>query len=305
MVTKSHCLLLVTRVAVTLTAWLVLIIYAHHYIHVFEVEIVRTLHSPLLQIAAAIIALTVLLYLIIVNLPFKSIPGWHGITVLLFWMALVVLGHALTHLGVADAKVFMGELRNTVGIFGMLLFALGYAIALATPFVAGVEIGLLIMAVFGTKGVLIAYGGTLAGLSMAFAAGRLLSPEFVQALLRRLGVDHNIRTLDDALDSAVNGNTGGGRVWRALAPLVLKYRYVTLAVLLNCPANAVIGGGGGLALLTGISRDVTWRRFLLTIAIATSPVPILVLLGLMNVDPLLQHHGFVHDLLTALRRLLP
>jgi len=39
------------------------------------------------------------------------------------------------------------------------------------------------------------------------------------------------------------------------------------------------------------------------VAIATSPVPILVLVGLLNLEPLMEHHGYLHDVLTVIERL--
>ena len=95
------------------------------------------------------------------------------------------------------------------------------------------------------------------------------------------------------------GRTTAGR----LAALLFDHRYLTLAVCLNVPGNSVLGGGGGIALLCGLSRQFSWRSFLLILAIATSPVPILVLAGLVNMEPLMAHHGFVHGMLTRIEQL--
>jgi len=295
--------LLVLRVAVTLIAWLVAIVYVHHFVHMFETDLGRALDTPLLQVTAAIIGLTGLSYFIILSLPFSHAPGWRGIAILLIWTALVVLGHAVTHLGVDNAQSLMNEAQSAIGPLGMLLFVAVYAVTLAIPFVAGVEIGFLIMAVFGVKGVIIAYAGTLVGLSLAFAVGRFLSPKMLDVVLQKLGATDNARTLDDAISRATHNSRHG--ILGKLGTLVLRYRCLALAILLNCPANAVIGGGGGIALLSGMSRDIHWTRFFLTIALAVAPIPILVLLGLMNVAPMLHHYGVLHDLLTALKQFLP
>ena len=55
-----------------------------------------------------------------------------------------------------------------------------------------------------------------------------------------------------------------------------------------------------MALLCGMSGQFRWRGFLLTTAVAALPLPLLVLSGVIDVQPLLQHHGFVHDLLTRI-----
>jgi hypothetical protein len=60
-------------------------------------------------------------------------------------------------------------------------------------------------------------------------------------------------------------------------PFLLRHRYLALAVLVNLPGNIVIGGGGGIALVAGASRLYSLPRFVATIAIAVSPVPLAVL----------------------------
>jgi hypothetical protein len=50
-------------------------------------------------------------------------------------------------------------------------------------------------------------------------------------------------------------------------------------VALNVPGNAVIGGGGGIALLAGMSGLVTFPRFLATVSLAALPVPLFVVLA--------------------------
>ena len=161
------------------------------------------------------------------------------------------------------------------------------------------------MVVFGLKGVIVAYAGTLAGLSLAFAAGRLLPPNRLEALLGRLGIGLKLEGFDQAVSAAVTGTASRSGLRQKIATVLLRYRYLTLAILLNCPANAVIGGGGGLALFCGMSRDIRWMRFLPMIAIAVAPVPVLVLFGLLNVEPMLHHSGVLHDALTALKLFLP
>jgi hypothetical protein len=54
----------------------------------------------------------------------------------------------------------------------------------------------------------------------------------------------------------------------------VKYRYVNLAVLINIPGNSVIGGGGGIAFVSGLSGTFRTSLAILTIALATAPVPL-------------------------------
>ena len=64
----------------------------------------------------------------------------------------------------------------------------------------------------------------------------------------------------------------------AALPFLLRHRYVALAVAINLPGNFLIGGGGGIALVAGLSRLFSFGGFLLTIAIAVAPVPLLIAL---------------------------
>ena len=60
---------------------------------------------------------------------------------------------------------------------------------------------------------------------------------------------------------------------------VLQHRYVVLAVLLNLPGNVVLGGGGGLAMMAGLSRLFHPLPFVLTVLLAVLPVPLAFYLG--------------------------
>lgn len=57
---------------------------------------------------------------------------------------------------------------------------------------------------------------------------------------------------------------------------MIRYRYVVLTVLLKISGNAIIGGGDGLALVAGFSRLYAVKATVLTLALAVSPVPIMV-----------------------------
>ena len=63
-----------------------------------------------------------------------------------------------------------------------------------------------------------------------------------------------------------------------IAPFLLKHRFVTIAVILNLPGNALIGGGGGIGLVVGMSRLISFHKYFLGMAIAVSPVPICIYL---------------------------
>lgn len=61
-----------------------------------------------------------------------------------------------------------------------------------------------------------------------------------------------------------------------LGPIIRDWRHVALAILFNIPGNAVIGGGSGIALMAGLYRLLAFPTVLMTSALGTAPIPILV-----------------------------
>lgn len=295
--------LLWLRVAATIVAWVLLIVYVHRLAHMYQSDIVEVLKSPVLQIAATTLLLTGLVYFAVLSLPSVPNLGLHSIGMVFVWAALLVVGHSLSHMGFHDAQAMLSTMRDAVGAPALMLLALTYAVALAMPFIPGVELGLLIMAVFGPVGAIVAHAATIGGLSLAYAVGRVLPERVIVELARRLGIAMPRDGVASAMQSLIAKSRLGRSAPRRLGALLFEYRYLTLAVCLNFPGNAALGGGGGIALLCGLSKQFGWRSFLLTVAIATSPLPILVLVGLFDMEPLMEHHGFLHDVLTRIERL--
>jgi len=288
------------RIAATIVAWIVLIAYVHSLAHAYEAELVSLLASPFAKLAAATLFLTALVYFVCLSLPVVPNPGPRGIAVVFVWSALLVLGHSVSHESFHEVQASLSSMRDQVGVLGLILVAGVYALALAMPFVPGVELGLLIIALFGKTGAVTAYLATIAGLSLAFTAGRLLPDDAIRVLLDRVGIDRSREHMDSRMQGIFSESSVGGSLSRRLGRLMLQHRHVTLAICLNFPGNSVAGGGGGLALLCGMSGQFRWRGFVLTTAVAALPLPLLVLSGVIDVQPLLQHHGFVHDLLTQI-----
>jgi hypothetical protein len=83
-----------------------------------------------------------------------------------------------------------------------------------------------------------------------------------------------------------------------LGNFLVSNRHITLAVCLNLPGNSVLGGGGGIAALCGLSGQFHWWRYVLTVMVATAPLPVLVLIGQVDIEPMLARHGVLHDVLS-------
>ncbi len=160
------------------------------------------------------------------------------------------------------------------------LCAIVYAVLIAIPFVPGVEIGLALIGMLGPPIVFLVYVSTLAGLSIAFVAGRLIP---LTGLIRLLS-DLHFRRASHLLETIqpMNGEARlaflVSKTPNRFVPALLRHRYLALAVVINLPGNIVIGGGGGIALMAGASKLYSVPGFLATIVLAVAPLPLAILL---------------------------
>lgn len=162
----------------------------------------------------------------------------------------------------------------------LMMTSVVYTVLIAVPFVPAVEIALSLLALFGPPVVLLVYLCTLIGLSFSFVAGRLIPSRTLSRLLNELhlrragGLVARLEPMDTQARLAYLVEGSPTRV----VPLLLRHRYLALAIALNVPGNFLIGGGGGIALTAGVSRLYSPTGFLLTIALAVAPVPLAVLI---------------------------
>jgi len=162
----------------------------------------------------------------------------------------------------------------------IMLAMVVYVLLMMLPFVPGVEIGLGLMVMFGPKIVPLVYAGTVLALLLAYLAGRLVPQRTIEgtldALHLRRGADL-LRRLEP-LDAQGRLELLLQSASTRLLPFLLAHRYIALAVALNLPGNAVIGGGGGICLAAGFSRLFPFPAYAMTVALAVAPVPIAVFL---------------------------
>lgn len=156
-----------------------------------------------------------------------------------------------------------------------------YVVLMALPFVPGAEIGLTLLTALGGALAPLVYLATATSLTLAYLAGLLLPPDVLCRAFAALGLRRASSFVGRAAamtESDLQVHLSGANVPRLLHG-VLRYRYVTLAVLINLPGNVVLGGGGGIALMAGLSRLFKPIPFLLTVLIAVLPVPLLFFVG--------------------------
>lgn len=285
------------RIVLTVVVWVTFIVYAHHLGHTYIAEINSALGSEAIQVIAQVAGLSALIYFIMLSLPFLPNLGVRGFSVLVMWSIILVLGHRLSHEGFHQLRDIFVSTGGEIGIYGLLLGAFVFALVLALPFVPGVEFGLLLMVLFGREGVIAAYVATIVGLSLAFLVAQTLPNRFTLRWMNKLGLSDASNNPKDAIDAIVVGRSATQGAAARLGNFLLSHRHITLAVCLNLPGNSVLGGGGGIAALCGLSRQFHWRRYVLTVIVATAPLPLLVLIGQIDIEPMLGRHGILHDLL--------
>ena len=161
----------------------------------------------------------------------------------------------------------------------IMIAAVVYAVLLAVPFVPGIEIGLALIAMLGPPIVFLVYVTTVAGLSLSFAVGRLISLRGLIKLFDDFGLQRASRLLatiepmsrDDRLSFL------HAKAPQRFVPFLLRHRYLSLAILFNLPGNFLVGGGGGIAMIAGVSGLYSTAGFFATLVVAVSPVPIAIL----------------------------
>ena len=162
----------------------------------------------------------------------------------------------------------------------IMVSAVLYALLLAVPFVPGAEIGVGLLVMLGAPIALLVYLCTVAGLSLSFILGRLIPLSVLARFAKDIKLDRTSNLLKsiEPLSKKQRLAYLADKAPKRFLPLLLRYRYLALAVALNIPGNYLIGGGGGIALFAGVSRLYSVPGFLITILLSVAPVPIAVML---------------------------
>ncbi len=151
-----------------------------------------------------------------------------------------------------------------------------YAVLIAIPFVPGIEIGLMVLAAGGSGIAPLVWIATASGLTLAYMVGCKVPYTWLHRVLLDLHLTRACQFLERFEALPVEERAA---FVQALLPLrhlgwVVKYRYLNLALLINIPGNSMIGGGGGIAFVSGVSGMFRVPLVMVTIVVATAPVPL-------------------------------
>ncbi|WP_102109249.1 hypothetical protein [Oceaniglobus roseus] len=153
-----------------------------------------------------------------------------------------------------------------------------YAALIAIPFVPGVEIGISLLLLGGAGIAPFIYLGTVTGLMAAYLAGRFLPYRILHRFFLDLRLTRACRLLEEIepLSRPRRLALLRARLPGQLGTWAVRFRYLTIAALLNLPGTALIGGGGGICLIAGLSGLFSRLGMFVTVVLSTLPVPLAV-----------------------------
>lgn len=202
------------------------------------------------------------------------ISGKVQLAIILLVLICVAIGIHLS-IDFSLMKETLEQFRETMGWPVLLGSGLLYIILLSIPFFPGLEVGIAIICLFGTQGIAVMYLCTIIGLNLAYLVGAYLPRSMAK----------NIPELE------FKSKTTQLKQNKWLQPFLKKrtettVSIVVLALLLNLPGNAILGGGGGISMWYGVKHQLPWKNFILTTIVATLPLPLLSLLGWVQLESL-------------------
>ncbi|MDU8913824.1 hypothetical protein RXV88_21420 [Aestuariicoccus sp. MJ-SS9] len=195
------------------------------------------------------------------------------------FLAMIVAATWTSHL-IRDALDLQMRPENEQRVHrAIMLGSVAYVGLLALPFVPGAEIGIALLTAFGADIAPLIYVATVVAMVLSYSLGRLLRVTVLIRLLMLLRMRRAAALVARAAPlprEARLATLMEGAPPRTLR-LILRHRYVGLALAVKMPGKVVIGGGGGIMMLAGLSGVFAPLPLFLALAIAVSPVPLVVM----------------------------
>jgi uncharacterized membrane protein YdjX (TVP38/TMEM64 family) len=117
----------------------------------------------------------------------------HSYTRVIFLLLLLILSAFwLDHFFRSEfgiAEKFAQLAKHRWGSGALIIGGCLYILTLSLPFVPGVELGVLLMCVFGKPGIVFVYFATVSGLNLAFVMGRRLPRAWLISTMERIGIE--------------------------------------------------------------------------------------------------------------------
>lgn len=154
-----------------------------------------------------------------------------------------------------------------------------FVLAAAIPFVPGAEIGFALLLMFGAQASPMVYAGMVGALVLSFALASFVPLPVLSRFANWLRLKRTAGFVNELANAPLQDRTDvvSRKFDSRFGNIMVKNRYVVLAVLLNLPGNSALGGGGGLAFIAGISGLYRFWAYLITVLIAVAPIPLIFL----------------------------
>jgi uncharacterized membrane protein YdjX (TVP38/TMEM64 family) len=186
------------------------------------------------------------------------------------------------------AQKFIDLVADRWGTGALIAGGVLYIVLLSLPFIPGVELGVLLMCVFGKEGIAFVYVATVLGLNLSFFMGRMLPGNWIKARLKKFGILDGVEYRSPAIGGTLHNITTNKNICqKGFFSFLSKHRYLAIGILYNIPGNYLIGGGGGISLACGLSGILLWRWFFLTVVLSVAPVPLFVWFGVIQLESFL------------------
>ncbi len=171
-------------------------------------------------------------------------------------------------------------------IGALILLFLAYIVLMAIPFVPGIEIGIALMLLEGRDIVLWVYFATVLGLMLSFLVGHLLPLAYLHKVFADLRLKRACLLIERIQSTPKKRRLDifNPHIPKFLHPVFIHGRYILIALVLNIPGNALLGGGGGILLVAGLCRIFHPWLIFATLLIAVAPIPFSILI--LGFDPL-------------------
>jgi len=155
-----------------------------------------------------------------------------------------------------------------------------YAICMILPFMPAIELGLILLVMLDIQGILMLYLVTVFSLSISYTIGSLVPGQVLKRLFQYL---HFYKAADllcarGECNEKQQINRFLEHAPTRLIPFLLRHRYCVFGVAVNTPGNMLLGGAGGIAMMSGVSRLFNFRTFVLAVMISVLPLPVIVIL---------------------------
>lgn len=200
------------------------------------------------------------------------------VLVLAGFVGLYLVGRFVADMVVHQFDLVM-HVRSEPTIHWLIMTASGIYVALmAIPFMPGAEVGLTMIMLFGAKICFLVYVSTVLALVPPYIVGRLIPAKYCALAFAFVGLTKAQKMIDRIAPLSSEQRLAYllDNVPTRAGPFLIRHRYLALAVAINLPGNMIIGGGGGIAMLAGMTGVYSLPAYLVTVAIAVAPLPFII-----------------------------